>query len=235
MVIFPQNTFRTVLLLLGVSGVVCAAEADRGMQHRISQLEKQVATLRESYALARADADKARKQMSEIRARLEALGGAALGEKEERIIDTAAQLESTREELDALRKASIKLAEAINAFLNVAVTEDATARQALETALREQEVALGLRLAPQDELSGTPEEAQVLSIDSESGLVVINAGRDARVKVGMPMEISRGDQAIARAIVTDVRKKVSGMLVQEHLNRNLSVSVGDRVSVTTNN
>ncbi len=235
MVIFLQNTFRTVLLLLGVSCVVCAAEADHGMQHRISQLEKQVATLRESYALARADADKARKQMSEIRARLEALGGAALGEKEERIIDTAAQLESTREELDALRKASLKLAEAINAFLNVAVTEDAAARQALETALREQEVALGLRLAPQDELSGTPEEAQVLSIDSESGLIVINAGRDARMRVGMPMEISRGDQAIARAIVTDVRKKVSGLLVQEHLNRNLSVSVGDRVSVTTNN
>ncbi len=235
MVIFPQSAFCTILLLLGVGSTVCAAEADHGMQHRISQLEKQVATLRESYALARADADKARKQMSEIRARLEALGGATLGESEERIIDTAAQLESTREELEALRKASLKLAEAINAFLDVATSKDAEARQALEAALREQEVALGLRAAPQDELSGSPEEAQVLSIDSESGLIVINAGRDARIRVGMPMEISRGDQAIARAIVTDVRKKVSGLLVQQHLNRRLSVSVGDRVSVTTNN
>ncbi len=234
MVIFPQRACRSLLLLVGAAGLVCAAEADRGTQHKISQLEKQVATLRESYALARADADQARKQMSEIRARLEALGGAALGESEERIIDTAAQLESTRAELEALRKAAMNLASAINAYMSVALVEDAAARQTLEAALREQEVALGMRMAPQDELSGTPEEAQVLSIDSESGLIVINAGREARVRVGMPMEISRGDQAIARAIVTDVRKKVSGLLVQQHLNPNLSVNVGDRVSVTTN-
>ena len=50
----------------------------------------------------------------------------------------------------------------------------------------------------------------------------------------MPMEITRGDQAIALAVVTDVRKSVSGLLVQKHLNPALSVSVGDRVSVTTN-
>ena len=51
----------------------------------------------------------------------------------------------------------------------------------------------------------------------------------------MPMQITRGDQIIANAIVTDVRKKVSGLLVQQHLNRRLSINVGDQVSVTTNN
>ena len=50
----------------------------------------------------------------------------------------------------------------------------------------------------------------------------------------MPMQVSRGDQAIARAIVTDVRKKVAGMLVQRQLNPGLSIAVGDRVSVTNN-
>ena len=104
----------------------------------------------------------------------------------------------------------------------------------LETSLREQEVALGLRTAPQDDLAGSVDEARVLSIDSESGLIVINAGRDAKVEVGMPMQITRGDQSIAKAIVTDVRKKVAGMLVQKHLNPALSVGVGDRVSLTTN-
>ncbi len=234
MVIFLQHACKSLLLLAGAACLVCAAEADRGTQHRISQLEKQVATLRKSYALARADADQARKQMNEIRARLEALGGAALGESEERIIDTAAQLESAHAELETLRKAAMNLASAIHAYMSVALVEDAVARQALEAALREQELALGLRVAPQDELSGTPEEAQVLSIDAESGLIVINAGREARIRVGMPMEIFRGDQVIARAIVTDVRKKVSGLLVQQHLNPALSVNVGDRVSVTTN-
>jgi hypothetical protein len=77
-------------------------------------------------------------------------------------------------------------------------------------------------------------EATVLSIDSESGLIVINAGRDAEIQVGMPMQITRGDQIIARAIVTDVRKKVAGLLVQKQVSNNLVVNVGDRVSVTTN-
>lgn len=235
MVTILQHTYKLALLLAGGAALVCAAEADHGTQHKISQLERQVATLTESYALARADADEARRQLRDIRARLEALGGAALGDSEERIIDTAAQLEAVQSELDALRQASLHLSSVISAYMNSAVVEDAAARQALEAALREQEVALGMRLAPQDELAGSLDEARVLSIDSESGLIVINAGREARVRVGMPMEITRGDQVIARAIVTDVRKRVAGMLVQQHLNNSLSVSVGDHVSVTTNN
>lgn len=235
MVTILQHAHKLCWLLLGAAPLVCAAEADRGTQHRISQLEKQVATLRESYALARADADKARSELREIRTRLEALGGAALGSSEERIIDTAAQLEATQAELESLRQAAMHLASAINAYMAGALVEDASARQALESALREQEVVLGLRLAPRDELAGTMDDARVLSIDSESGLVVINAGREAKIRVGMPMEITRGDQIIARAIVTDVRKRVSGMLVQQHLNQSLSVGVGDHVSVTTNN
>ena len=70
--------------------------------------------------------------------------------------------------------------------------------------------------------------------DRESGLIVINAGREAEIQVGMPMQITRGDQIIARAIVTDVRKKVAGLLVQKQVSNNLVVNVGDRVSVTTN-
>ena len=95
-------------------------------------------------------------------------------------------------------------------------------------------MALGLRQKQQSELDGTLDEAKVLSIDSESGLIVINAGRKGGVEVGMPMEISRGDQVIADTMVTDVRKSVSGLLVQRHLNPVLSIAVGDRVSVKTN-
>lgn len=235
MVTILQNSYKLGLLLAGSAMLVCAAEADHGTQHKISRLEKQVATLKESYALARTDADEARKQLRDIRVRLEALGGAALGDSDERIIDTAAQLEAAQEELETVRQAAQRVANAISAYMSSALVEDAAARQALEAALREQEVALGMRLAPRDELSGTMDDARVLSIDSESGLIVINAGRDAKVRVGMPMEISRGDQVIARGIVTDVRKKVSGMLVQQHISRALSVGIGDQVSVTTNN
>ena len=212
--------------------VLAVEQAGEGTERKdAGQLERQLATLRESYALARTDADEARQQLRDIRARLEALGGAGLGESEERIIDTTAQLEASRKENEQLRQSSLRLTAAITAYMRGALVEDAQALMALEAALRDMDVALGLRLAPQSALQGTVEESQVLSIDSESGLIVINAGREAKVEVGMPMEITRGDQAIALAVVTDVRKTVAGMLVQKHLNPALVVQVGDRVSV----
>ena len=235
MVTILQPARGILLLLAGAAASVGAAEADRGTQHTVSQLEKQLVTLRESYALARADADRARTQLREIRARLEALGGVSLSDSQERLIDTAAQLEATRQENEQMRRAALHLTAAVNAYLNAPQQDDASTRRELEAALRDQELAMGMRMAPQDFLSGTPDDAQVLSIDSESGLIVINAGRDAKVRVGMPMQITRGDQIIANAIVTDVRKKVAGLLVQQHLNRRLSISVGDQVSVITNN
>lgn len=234
------SILRSISLLsltLAVAGAAACAQdtATPGKDARISQLERQLATLRESYAIARADADEARKQLREVRSRMEALGGSALGNREEKLIETAAQLESVRAELDAVRQSSLRLTAALVAYMRSALVEDQAAREALETAVRDLDVALGLRRAKADELAGgSVDEAKVLSIDSESGLIVINAGREGKVEVGMSMEISRGDQAIAMAVVTDVRKTVAGLLVQQHLNPALSVAVGDMVSVKSN-
>jgi hypothetical protein len=221
-------------LAFGSVTQVLAQEAGSGTEHKIAQLERQVATLREAYAIARADADEARRQMREVRARLEALGGTALGDSEERLIEVIAQMDAAMAEAETLRQATLNLAAAIETYTRGALVEDEAARQGLDAALRELDVALGLRQAQQAPNSGTMHEATVLSIDSESGLIVINAGRDADIQVGMPMQITRGDQIIARAIVTDVRKKVAGLLVQKQVSSNLVVNVGDSVSVTTN-
>ena len=229
------STCLVALAALATGTCAGAGEGGNGAtDRRIDQLERQVASLRESYMLARADADAARKQLREVSVRLEARGGTARGGQEEKLIETAAMLESTRMELDEVRQGSLRLATAVAEYKRSAMVEDETARLALETALQDMEVALGLRQKPQSEFDGTLDEAKVLSIDSESGLIVINAGRKGGVEVGMPMEISRGDQAIAQAMVTDVRKSVSGLLVQRHLNPVLSITVGDRVSVKTN-
>ena len=229
------STCLVALAALATGTCAGAGEGGNGAtDRRIDQLERQVASLRESYMLARADADAARKQLREVSVRLEALGGTALGGQEEKLIETAAMLESTRTEGFTTEQVGDMIAAAVAEYKRSAMVEDETARQTLETALQELEVALGLRQKQQSEFDGTLDEAKVLSIDSESGLIVINAGRKGGVEVGMPMEISRGDQAIAQAMVTDVRKSVSGLLVQRHLNPVLSIAVGDRVSVKTN-
>lgn len=231
----PRLLSGTIILSMALSsiGEVSAERAGSGTEHKIAQLERRVATLNEAYALARADADKARQELREIRARLEALGGTALGNGEERLIETIAQLDTVSAELDALRQASQNLTSAIETYTRKALVEDEAARTGLDAALREMDVALGLRQAQQNPYEGSMHEAKVLSIDSESGLIVINAGREAEIQVGMTMQITRGDQVIARAIVTDVRKKVAGLLIQKQVSDVLTVSVGDSVSVTT--
>ena len=231
----PRLLSGTIILSMALSsiGEVSAERAGSGTEHKIAQLERRVATLNEAYALARADADKARQELREIRARLEALGGTALGNGEERLIETIAQLDTVSAELDALRQASQNLTSAIETYTRKALVEDEAARTGLDAALREMDVALGLRQAQQNPYEGSMHEAKVLSIDSESGLIVINAGREAEIQVGMTMQITRGDQVIARAIVTDVRKKVAGLLIQKQVSDVLTVSVGDSVFVTT--
>ncbi len=200
---------------------------------KIAQLERQVELLNKNYILARQDADEARAREAELRERYDALGGAALGQTEQRIIDVVAQYEAKNSQLENLRTQISRVMEVIENYSKSALVEDAKVALELEVSLRELELALGYRHAPSSQLEGNLNHSQVVSIDSESGLIVINAGKAAKVKVGMPMEIARGDQAIAYAIVTDVREKVAGLLIQKRLSNSLSVKVGDAVSVKT--
>ena len=65
-------------------------------------------------------------------------------------------------------------------------------------------------------------------------LTLADGRKIAKVHPPKPVFDNPADQVIALATVTDVRKNVAGMLVQQHLNPALRVSVGDRVSVKTN-
>ena len=81
--------------LVGLGGALQGAEEDTAaLTRRIERLEKQNAALKASYVQARSDADKAAAQLVDIRSRLEALGGAALGNSEERLIQAMADIEA---------------------------------------------------------------------------------------------------------------------------------------------
>lgn len=221
--------------LVGLGGILQGAEEDTAaLTRRIERLEKQNAALKASYVQARSDADKAAAQLVDIRTRLEALGGAALGNSEERLIQAVADIEASNDRIQRLEQASVKLSGAILAYMKQAISEDANARTAVESSLRLLESVLGYRQQPVRDGAGTLAEAKVLSIDSESGVVVLNAGRTAGMQVGMPVQVTRGVQTIGEAVVTDVRKEVCGALVQKLAAPAEPVRVGDSASVKTN-
>ena len=229
--------------LVGLGGALQGAEEDTAaLTRRIERLEKQNAALKASYVQARSDADKAafpflslvRMRNVDIRSRLEALGGAALGNSEERLIQAMADIEAFNDRVQRLEQASVKLSGAILAYMKQAISEDANARTAVESSLRLLESVLGYRQQPVRDGAGTLAEAKVLSIDSESGVVVLNTGRTAGMQVGMPVRLTRGAQTIGEAVVTDVRKEVCGALVQKLETPADPVRVGDSASVKTN-
>ncbi len=209
-------------------------ESPAALTRRIERLEKQNAALKVSYAQARHDADRANSQLVEIRSRLEALGGAALGNSEERLIQAVTDIEALNNRIQRLEQASVKLSGAILAYMKQAISDDANSRTAVESSLRLLDSVLGYRQQPVRDGAGTQAESKVLSIDSESGVLVLNAGKSAGMQVGMPLMVSRGAQTIAEAVVTDVRKEVSGALVQKLMTPAEPVCVGDSASVKTN-
>lgn len=221
--------------LVGLGGSLQGAEeGTAALTRRIERLEKQNAALKASYAQARSDADKAAAQLLDIRSRLEALGGAALGNSEERLIQAVADIEVLNDRIQRLEQASVKLSGAILAYMKQAISEDANARTAVESSLRLLDSVLGYRQQPVRDGAGTQAEAKVLSIDSESGVVVLNAGKTAGMQIGMPVLVTRGAQTIGEAVVTDVRKEVCGALVQKLMAPADPVCVGDSASVKTN-
>ncbi len=104
--------------LVGLGGALQGAEEDTAaLTRRIERLEKQNAALKASYVQARSDADKAAAQLVDIRSRLEALGGAALGNSEERLIQAMADIEAFNDRVQRLEQASVKLSGAILAYI----------------------------------------------------------------------------------------------------------------------
>lgn len=203
------------------------------LMRKIENLENQNAKLSVSYAQARKDADEAKTRLVEIRSRLEALGGSALGTSEERLVQAVSDLEVMNQRVQSLEQVAVKLSGSILAYMKQAISDDSGSRAAVESSLRELDSVLGFRQQPVRDGAGNLAEARILSIDTESGLLVLNAGRIAGMRIGMPLVVNRGAQTIGEAVVTDVRKEVCGALVQKLQSPSDAVRVGDSASVKT--
>ncbi len=221
---------------VGVSGA-CGAEqgsTEAELLHKIERLEKQNAVLRASYAQAQKEAAENAEKSAEVRRRLEALGGAAsIGGSEERLVRATADLEVLNERLRKVEEAAVRLSGTIIAYMKQAVAEDSQTRANVESKLRELDMVLGLRQQPVREGAGSLSNASIVSIDSESGLLVLNVGSSEGLRVGTPLKVTRGEQIIGEAIVSDVRKNISGALIQKLESPSELVRVGDSAAVKT--
>lgn len=230
----------TGVLLLGAVNV-CVGQNDRGSDTstEIRQLEIELELAQQrNHILARdlAAAKKRETELSEsltdLRLRFAALGDNLLNGGQDAILDAVKNAEVIDRQYRAAEQAAIQLMADMREYLRTAVAADPDARVRLESSIRELDVALGLRQNPRPQLpQGSLQHAKIVSIDAESGVLVVNAGENQSVQQGMTFTIMRGKQKIAEAIVTDVRKDFSGLLPTQLGDSKDSVRSGDIASV----
>lgn len=206
---------------------------------RLAQLERTVASLqaqnqslRDSLVEARRNEKESAEALAQVRTRLAALGKNLLDGGNERLVQAMADIQVIQEQTATVEASALALAAAVTEYLRNAVTSDPDARLRVETSLRELDAALGLRQKPRPDIrTGSLQQAKVVSIDSESGLLVLNVGEKAGARIGMTFRLLRGEKAIGEIVLVDVRKEVSGAFIETIQDQSQSVRLGDEASV----
>ena len=213
--------FKALAAALGLfaGAEMCVAQAPTVVEYQeiIATLQEQNKTLQRSLAEANSGEKQASDQLAQVRERLEALGKNLLDGGNDRLVQAASDLQIANERITQLEGTVTHLASAVTDYLRQAVVSDPDARVRVETSLRELDAVLGLRKKPlPDVRTGSLQQARIVSLDQESGMMVFNLGESQGAKIGMTFRLTRGQQPYGKAILADVRKGVSGAFV-EHL------------------
>ncbi|MBB5351130.1 hypothetical protein HNR46_001364 [Haloferula luteola] len=210
------------------------SDADQ-LQGIIAQLQTENQTLRDSLAAANRAEKEASEQLAEIRIRLNAMGGSLLEGGDQRLLDAVSDRILLEERNTQLETSASGFSAAVTEYLRQAVASDPQARLRVESAMRELDVVLGLRHkpAPAAQASGTANRANVMSIDSESGLLVLNVGEKQQTRIGSTYRLYRGDQPYGTAIIADVRSTIAGAFVESLEPGTGGVRVGDLALLET--
>lgn len=208
--------FAAAFGLLASAGV-CQAQKPtvEELQEIIIELQGQNKSLQHALAEANKGEQQASAQLAQFRERLEALGKNLLDGGNDRLVQAAADLQLANERIGLLESSVLRLVSAITDYRRKAIVSDPDALLRVETSLRELDAVLGLRQKPRPDVrTGSLQQARIVSLDQDSGMLVLNLGENQGAKIGMTFRLSRGQQPYGKAILADVRKGVSGAFVE---------------------
>lgn len=231
--VHAQQPMNNMELLELKTTLETSARQIRELDAQLAAAKVQITTLTQSLATANADASVAREQYAKLRTVLEGLGiGALEGNRDqvqEKLLAALSDLRIVDEQKRSSTEALVALSEAALVFAKNSTSADVEAKQGLETAIaKAEEVIRGANGAGTVAQSGSDlHQAKVLSTKPEAALVVLNVGSRDGVRAGMPFTIFRQDQAVAQVMVVDVRKSISGAVIQETAAKGASPMVGD--------
>jgi flagellar basal body-associated protein FliL len=221
---------------LVASAGMCLAQAPTAeeLQEIVTELQEQNRSLQLSLVESNRGEKQASEQLAQVRERLEALGKNLLDGGDDRLIQAAADLQVASERAATLEASLMQLSAVVTDYLRQAVVSDPESRVRVETSLRELDAVLGLRQKPRPDVrTGSLQQARIVSLDQESGMIVLNLGESQGAKIGMTFRLTRGQQPYGNAILADVRKGVSGAFVESFVKGIDSPRTGDLAVLET--
>lgn len=230
----PFSLAAAVLGLSAGAWTCAAQETDvAALQSTVEALRVRNEELEKAIVQANRAEKEASEQLARVRLQLEALGRDLLDGSNDRQIEAVAQNEVLKTRLGNLEAAGSRLISSVTDYIGQAVAADPDARLRVETAIRELDEVLGLRQKPAPASAGSAGQAKVVSIDSESGLLVLNVGESQNARIGTTYRLTRGEQPFGSAIVADVRRNVCGAFVEELEPGSGPVRLGDSAILIT--
>lgn len=207
------------------------------LEEQLKEQKAQANAYAESLAAANAELQQTRDTHNQLRMQMEGLGVAAIDSSgtqlEQKLLTALSDLRVVEQQKRKLTEALIGLTESVIANAN-GNQNDTSTKQNLEQRLADAEKALAyLHAEPEEQNLGTLQNASIVSLKDELGIAVLNVGSKQGVLPGMPFSIYRQDKPIARALIVDVRGAVSGAIVQELIDPNDRVKIGDVGKVET--
>jgi len=237
---FTATHTRSFAAAFGLLAMVVPCPAQNATNGELQEFIVDLQEQNRNLQLALVESNKAEKksteQLNQVRERLEALGKNLLDGGSDRLVQAAADLELSNERNSQLESASMKLASSVQDYLRSAVVSDPDARLRVETAIRELDSLSGLRQKPlPDVRTGDLQQARIVSLDQQTGMLVLNLGETQGARIGMTFRLMHGQQPYGKAILADVRKSVSGAFVEQIDSKEHTPQLGDTAVLLTQN
>ncbi len=226
-------------LLLGVSVAGAQETPVQKLERENRHLKLQLENLRKSLAESLIREESKTASLKRTKEHLALIGQDLYttldGGKKTKLLSAVTDYQIASENLTQLRSATGDLLPILKEYLRTAIASDPESRATVEAKIRELEVALGTRQQPKRKIEqGTAREARVVTVDSKTGAIVVNAGSDAELSVGMRFRIERSGTLIGDATVAATRPNVSGLLMQSLTNPDVSAKPGDIAKIILN-
>jgi len=207
------------------------------LEQQLQDAEESKAGLQKNLAIATGEAEILKRQLMEMRLRLEAFGLEGQGSEagiEQRLLKAVSALRTVEQQKAALATAVIALSDGLDMSRQLIPQLDSDTKSILDAALSQGRQALATVDSESPVAEGAPSaasEGQVIATKDELALVVTSLGREGGVKVGMPYRVFRDDREIGSIRIVDVRDRISGAVVQELSTGADKIRVGDKLKI----